>query len=141
MLRVLALGTVSPAHAGQFCGYVRQIRHAWSLDALLKGTIRWPAEPPDRDICYFMAQGLRARLAKELPAERAGASRGAVELAHRAKGLLTELAEISLEAAQTVVADAGDGTTEDGSTARLPAWFLIEIVRDLPRLASARAGG
>jgi hypothetical protein len=141
MLRILALGTVSPAHAGQFCGYVRQIRHAWSLDALLKGTIRWPAEPTDRDICYFMAQGLRARLAKELPAERAGASRGAVELAHRAKGLLTELAEISLEAAQTVVADAGDGTTEDGSTARLPAWFLIEIVRDLPRLASARAGG
>ena len=140
MLKVLTLGTVSPAHAGQFRGFVRQLRHAWSLDALLKGTMHWPGDPAERDACYFLAQGLRARLAKELPAERAGASGGAVKLAHTAKGLIAELAEISVEAAQLVVADAQDDVNEDGSTARLPAWFMVEIARDLPRIAGSRAG-
>jgi len=140
LLRILALGTVSPSHAGQFRGYVRQLRHAWSLDALLKGTMHWPSEPAERDVCYFLAQGLRARLAKELPSARAQLSGGSVQLAHRAKALLTELAEISVEAAQMVVAGAQDGVTEDGSDARLPAWFMVEVVRDLPRLAAARDG-
>jgi hypothetical protein len=140
LLRVLTLGTVSPAHAGQFRGYVRQLRHAWSLDALLKGTMRWPSDPAERDVCYFLAQGLRARLAKELPPRRQDASSGAVQLAHRSKALLTELAEISLEVAQTVVAGAGDGVTEDGTDAQLPSWFMVEVVRDLPRLAAARDG-
>ncbi len=140
VLRVLALGTVSPAHAGQFRGFVRQLRHAWSVDALLKGNLRWPADPGERDVCYFLAQSLRARLAKELPAARQGAPASAVQLAHRAKGLIAELTEISLEAAQTVVAPAQDGVVEDGSTAELPAWFLVEVVRDLPRLAAARTG-
>ena len=49
LLRVLALGTVSPSHAGQFRGYVRQLRHAWSLEALLKGTMHWPADPAERE--------------------------------------------------------------------------------------------
>jgi hypothetical protein len=132
---------VSPAHAGQFRGYIRQLRHAWSLDALLKGAMRWPADPAERDVCYFLAQGLRARLAKELPPERNGASAAATQLAHRAKALLTELAEISVEAAQLVVAGAQDGVTEDGTQARLPSWFMVEVVRDLPRLAAARDGG
>lgn len=140
VLRVLALGTVSPAHAGQFRGFVRQLRHAWSVDGLLKGTLRWPADPADRDVCYFLAQSLRARLAKELPAQRRGAAPAAVELAHRAKALLAELADLSLEAAQVVVAQAQDDVTEDGSTAALPGWFLVELVRDLPRLAAARTG-
>jgi hypothetical protein len=131
---------VSPSHAGQFGGYVRQLRHAWSLDALLKGTMHWPSDPAERDVCYFMAQGLRARLAKELPASRAQLSGNATQLAHRAKGLLTELAEISVEAAQMVVAGTQDGVSEDGSDARLPSWFMVEVVRDLPRLAAARDG-
>jgi hypothetical protein len=140
LLRVLTLATVSPAHAGQFRGFVRQLRHSWSLDALLKGTMRWPAGPAERDICYFLAQGLRARLSKELPAERNGASPAAIQLAHRAKGLLADLAEISVEAAQIVVAGADDEVTEDGSTARLPAWFMVEVARDLPRIAGVREG-
>jgi CYTH domain-containing protein len=102
--------------------------------------MRWPADPAERDICYFLAQGLRARLAKELPAERVGASASAVKLAHRAKGLITALAEISVEAAQLVVAEAQDEINEDGSTARLPAWFMVEVARDLPRIARARPG-
>ena len=34
-----------------------------------------------------------------------------------------------------------DGVTEDGSEAELPAWFMVEVVRDLPRLAAARSDG
>ena len=139
LLRVLALGTVSPPHAGQFRGFVRQLRHEYSVEALIKGTMRWPADPGERDICYFLAQSLRARLARELPADRRHASAKATELAHRSKALLTELAEISLEAAQLVVAGAQADVEEDGSQAQLPGWFLVEVVRDLPRLAAARA--
>jgi hypothetical protein len=73
-------------------------------------------------------------------AERAGASVGAMKLAYRAKGLITELAEISVEAAQLIVADAQDDATEDGSTSRPPAWFMVEIARDLPRIAARRNG-
>jgi len=102
--------------------------------------MHWPADPAERDVCYFLAQGLRARLAKELPQARAQLTGDAVQLAHRAKALLTELAEISVEAAQMVVAGAQDGVTEDGSDARLPSWFMVEVVRDLPRLAAARDG-
>ncbi len=88
----------------------------------------------------FLAQGLRARLAKELPPARAQLSGDAMQLAHRAKALLTELAEISVEAAQLVVAGTRDGVNEDGSDAHLPSWFMVEVVRDLPRLAAARDG-
>jgi hypothetical protein len=45
-----------------------------------------------------------------------------------------------VEAAQLVVAGAQDGVNEDGSDARLPSWFMVEVVRDLPRLAAARDG-
>jgi hypothetical protein len=56
------------------------------------------------------------------------------ELAHRAKGLLKELASLSLEMAQLVVAKQNDA---EG----LPAWFMVEIVRDLPRLVEKSDGG
>jgi hypothetical protein len=38
------------------------------------------------------------------------------------------------------VAGSQDGVTEDGSSAQLPSWFIVEVVRDLPRLAAARDG-
>ena len=47
-------------------------------------------------------------------------------LAHRAKALIKELAKINYELAQMVVAGDNDKT--------LPDWFMIEIVRDIPRL-------
>ncbi|PPK97383.1 MoxR-like ATPase [Kineococcus xinjiangensis] len=137
-VRTVALGCVSPVHARQFTASVALLRHAYDLDAILKGNLRWPADPAQRDVLYFLAQSLRARLGKELPRQRRGGSAESQALAHRAKGLLTELAEISLEVAQLVVAGGGeDGDGGDGQG--LPAWFLSEVVRDLPRLAAARA--
>lgn len=136
-LFLLAAGCVSPSHAGQFRAFVKQIRHTWDLDSVLKGTLRWPAEPADRDVLFFLAQSLRARLAKELPRDKKGSSPAATLLAHRAKALLVDLADIDLEIAQLVV--AGEGADADGSDgAGLPTWFLTEVVRDLPRLVAGR---
>ena len=53
------------------------------------------------------------------------------ELAHTAKALLKDLAAISQEMAQMVVAKGEDG-------ASLPGWLLVEIVRDLPRLVERK---
>lgn len=131
-LRLLAAGTLTPAHASAFCGYVKIIRHRYSLDAVVRGDARWPTAPADRDLLYFPAEAFRARLVKELPADRGHASANLRQFAHRAKALLIELAEISLECAQLVIA------TDDNGTPVLPSWFLVEVSRDLPRLVAAR---
>ena len=52
--------------------------------------------------------------------------------AHRAKALIKDLSLISLEIAQMVV-----GNVDENS---LPNWFMIEIVRDLPRLVEKKNG-
>ncbi|HET9140029.1 MoxR family ATPase [Actinophytocola sp.] len=132
-VRMLAHGCVSPAHAASFAAFVRTRLHAYDLEPILKGDAGWPTAAGDRDILYFLAMSLRARLIKELPAERRGAPASAVRLAHRGKDLITSLAELSLEYAQLVV--AGD----DEGNALLPTWFLTEVVRDLPRLVAARS--
>lgn len=129
---LLAYATLTPSHAAAFRGYLQVARHAFDLDAVLKGDARWPADPKDRDLLYFLAETFRARLVKELPADRAHAPGNGRALAFRAKTLLVEMAEISLEIAQLVVAEGEDGTT-------LPAWFLVEAARDLPRLVAARS--
>ncbi len=48
---------------------------------------------------------------------------------HRAKCLLKELASISLEIAQMVV-------TKDENDQAIADWFLLQVIRDLPRLAN-----
>lgn len=134
-LVVLAHGCLSATHAGQFRAYVRQLRSAYDLDAIIAGKLGWPADPRQRDVLHFLATGLRARLVKELPASKQGAPARLAELAHRAKALIAELSEISLELAQLVVAPGGaDIDGSDGGA--LPAWFLTEVVRDVPRLVA-----
>ena len=132
-LRVLAFGTLSATHASTFRAYVKTVRHAFGLDAVLKGETGWPTAPEDRDLLYFLAETFRARLIKDLPAERRHAPEQVRQFAFRAKSLLVELAEISLEIAQLVIAD------DEAGHARLPSWFLVEAARDLPRLVDARA--
>ncbi|BCJ72507.1 ATP-binding protein [Catellatospora sp. IY07-71] len=132
-LRLLAYGTLTPAHASGFCAYVKTVRHRYGLDAIIRGDASWPRAATDRDLLYFFAETFRARLVKDLPDSREHASRAVREFALRAKGLLVELAEISLECAQLVVAADAEGKPV------LPAWFLVEVTRDLPRLVAARA--
>jgi hypothetical protein len=132
-LRLLAAGTLSPVHAAAFCGYLKIVRHRYGLEAILRGDAGWPAAPADRDLLYFLAETFRARLVKDLPAEKDRAPAAVRHFAHRAKALLVELAGLSLECGQLVIAAEEDGTPV------LPAWFLVEVSRDLPRLVAARA--
>ncbi|WP_328454841.1 ATP-binding protein [Amycolatopsis sp. NBC_00438] len=132
-IALLAYGTLTPQHAGSFRAYLKVARHAFDLEAIVKGDARWPGEPGDRDLLYFLAETFRARLVKDLPADKRHASAAVRQFAFRAKSLLVELAEISLEMAQLVIAD------DEAGHPRLPSWFLVEAARDLPRLVDARA--
>jgi hypothetical protein len=129
-LGILAYGCLTPQHAGQFKAYVKQVRSRFQLAAILKGEIGWPSAPEERDVLYFLAQSFRAQLVKELPAEQSKAGPAARDLAHRAKAMLKSLAGINLEIAQLVAAEQDDET--------LPGWFMVEIVRDLPRLVERK---
>jgi hypothetical protein len=132
LLEVLAFGCLSPGHAGQFKAFVKNLRSRYQLQSILRGESPWPHAPNDRDVLYFLSQSFRAQLAKELPADKSKMNERQKQLAHRGKALLADLAAISLEMAQTVVSKDSD----DGQG--LPAWFLVEIVRDVPRLAQRK---
>lgn len=131
-VRMLAHGCVSAGHAASFAAFVRTRLHAYDLEPILKGEASWPAAPEERDILYFLAMSLRARLIKELPHQRRGAPTAVMRMAHRGKDLIASLAELSVEYAQAVVASDDEGNSQ------LPAWFLTEVVRDLPRLVAGR---
>jgi len=127
VLQVLAFGCLTPAHAGQFKAFIKQIRSRYQLASILKGETGWPYDPRDRDVLYFLAQSFRAQLIKALPSDQAGATPSQQQMAIRAKTLLKDLAGISLEMAQMVVAKESEADV-------LPAWFLVQVIRDLPRL-------
>ena len=131
-ITVLTHGTLSTRHATGFAAYVKTVRHRYGLDAIVRGDAPWPRAANDRDLLFFFTEAFRARLIKDLPASREHASPSVRSFAARAKVMLVELAEISLEYAQIVVAADDDGMPV------LPGWFLIEVSRDLPRLVAAR---
>lgn len=129
VLRMLAFGCVSASHAGMFLAFTKQMGNGYLLNDIIKGTRKWPARPEERDVLYFVAQSFRAKLLHELPENKQKMNQQAQYLTHRAKALLKELALINYEIAQMVV------SAEEGKT--LPDWFMVEIVRDLPRLVKA----
>jgi hypothetical protein len=129
-LERLAFGCLSPQHASQFKAFIKQVHSKYQLASILKGDAGWPTRPEDRDVLYFLSQSFRAHLMKELPDEAGTRTENHRQLAHRAKALIKELATISLEMAQMVVAE------QDGEV--LPGWFMAEVVRDLPRLVEKK---
>jgi hypothetical protein len=129
-LETIAFGCLSPHHAGQFKAFHKQVGGRFQLEAILKGETGWPHKPEDRDVLYFLAQSFRARILRELPVDKNEISDHQKQFAHMAKGLLKDLAAISFEMAQIVVSQ------DDKQT--LPDWFVVEIVRDLPRLMEKR---
>ena len=128
-LRMLVYGCVSASHAGMFVAYTKQLVNRHLLQDIIKGTAKWPSRPDERDVLYFLAQSFRAKLIHELPEHKQKMNREAQYLAHRGKALIKELSSINYEIAQMVVAE------EEGES--LPDWFMVEIVRDLPRLVRA----
>jgi hypothetical protein len=128
MLEIMATGCLTNHHAKQFCAFVQRIRNRYALSAIIDGQQGWPRAPEDRDALYFLAQSFRAQLIKELPKDKN--AKGNVAIAQRAKPLLKDLASINFELAQLVVAEDEGGA--------LPEWFIVEMVRDLPRLAEKK---
>ena len=111
-----------------FAAFVKQLDNKNLLEDIIKGTAKWPEKPEDRDVLYFLAQAFRARLIHDLPGQKSEIDKKNQYFAHRAKALLKELAQTNYELAQMVV------SAEDGKL--LPEWFVIEVIRDLPRLVS-----
>lgn len=125
-VRILAYGCISNQHAGQFLAFYKQIGNKHLLQEIIKGTEKWPSDPQDRDVLYFLAQSFRGKLWHDLPKNKQKLNKESNYLAHRAKALMKELAQINIEIAQMIIsADEYN---------KLPDWFLIEIVRDIPRL-------
>jgi MoxR-like ATPase len=127
---MLASGCLSPSHARSFVAFVKQLHGNLHVDLILEGKQPLPRAAEDRDVLYFVVQAIRAQLAKTLPPEREDAKPPHRMLVQQAKRVLVELCDISVEMATVMVAE------ETGEDARnLPSWFLVEVVRDLPRLA------
>lgn len=133
-LKTLAYGCLTASHAGMFLAYVKQLGNTHLLSAIIKGDARWPSKPEERDVLYFLAQSFRGHLLHELPKDKKHLGGDAKFFAHRAKALIKDLSSINNEIAQMVV------SADEGQV--LPEWFMIEIIRDLPRLAmnKKRAG-
>ena len=127
-LRVLVYGCLTAGHAGMFLAFTKNTGNKYLLNAIIKGDKNWPSQPEDRDVLYFVAQSFRARLLHDLPREKQKLNEEAQYLTHRAKAMLKQLAQINYELAQMVV------SADEGKT--LPEWFMIEIVRDMPRLVT-----
>ena len=127
-VRMLAYGSISASHAGMFAAFIKQMSNRYLLSDIIKGEARWPEKPEDRDVLYFLVQSFRAQLIHDFPEQKTALNKETQYLAHRAKALIKDLAKINYELAQMVVSD------EDGKL--LPEWFMIEIVRDLPRLVA-----
>lgn len=125
-LKVLAYGCLSPSHAGMFLAFIKQVKNKYTLDAIIKGDEKWPDKPEDRDVLYFLAQTFRARLMHDLPQNKGKLDRNTQEFVYRAKSMIKDLSEINFEIAQMVV------SADEGEV--LPEWFMMEVVRDLPRL-------
>lgn len=132
MLRVITYGCVSASHGGMFLAFTRQLGNTHLLSDIIKGEARWPSKPEERDVLYFLAQSFRGRLLHELPQDKQKLGKDGQFLAHRAKALMKDLSAISYEIAQMVISADEDKV--------LPEWFMLEIVRDLPRLAEGRHG-
>lgn len=128
VLRMLTYGCISAKHAGMFVAYTKQLGNRHLLNDILKGEANFPSKPEEKDVLYFLAQSFRAKLLHELPQSKNKMNKDAQYLAHRAKALIKDLARINFEIAQIVVTSDDDG--------KLPDWFLIEVVRDLPRLVN-----
>lgn len=126
VLRLLAYGCISARHAGMFLAYTKQLGNRHLLNDIIKGEAKFPSKPEDRDVLYFLAQSFRAKLVHELPQKKQKMGKEAQYLTYRAKALMKELSAINFEIAQLVISE------EEGE--RLPDWFLMELVRDLPRL-------
>jgi hypothetical protein len=128
VLKMLAYSCIGDRHAGMFLAYIKQLRNFHLLEDIFNKKAKWPSDPKDRDVLYFLAQSFRARLMEELPKTKQDIRQDKLAFVYRAKDMIRQLAHINFEIAQMTVADDGGRS--------LPDWFVVEVARDLPRIAS-----
>lgn len=127
-LKMITYGSISAKHAGMFLAFTKQAGNKNLLVDIIKGDAKWPFKPEERDVLYFLSQSFRAKLLQELPSDKKNLGKETKFLTHRAKALIKDLSNLNMELAQMVV------SADEGKV--LPDWFMVEIVRDLPRLVS-----
>jgi len=129
VIAVLAAGTVSPSHALSFTAFAKQLTMGLEISDILAGRSPLPLAPDQRDLLFFVVQGIRAQLTKSLPEHKNELSGDVKELVHNARRIIAELARADEELVLVLLA------REDGDGARnYPNWFLVEVVKTLPRL-------
>lgn len=128
VLKMLSYACLTPSHAGMFLAYTKSLKNKHMLSEIIAENAKWPSKPEDRDILYFLAQSFRAKLITELPKSKQDISGNMLSFVYRAKGMIKELATINFEIAQMVVASDDEKS--------LPDWFMVEVIRDLPRLVN-----
>ena len=129
-LKMLSYACISPSHAGMFLAYTKTLKNNHMLEEIIAEKAKWPAKPEERDVLYFLAQSFRAKLINELPKSKQDISGNMLSFVFRAKRMIKELSVINFEIAQMVVASDDDHA--------LPEWFMVEVIRDLPRLIGSK---
>lgn len=127
VLRTLSYACLSPKHAGMFVAFTKQLQNGNLLEDIIAKKRSFPDKPEERDVLYFIAQSFRAKLQRELPGTKQEMKAGKQADLYRYKEMIRELSLINAELAQMLIA-------RDEGGRELPAWFVTEIIRDLPRL-------
>lgn len=131
LIEAAVYGTLSSSHGQSFLAFIASEKNMHLLGKILKGDASWPLSSEDLPLLQFLVGGFRMHLLKNLPADRAEFPTSMEPNLHRWKAMIAQLAEVYLELAQVVLSPTDQGKS-------LPTWFLGDIVRDLPRLASRR---
>lgn len=130
IVRTLAEGSVTRAHAHNFSAFVRSLLEGVVINDILEGRSPLPLDPASRDLLTFVVQALRAQLTKELPPTKAELGPELRQRLHVVRGIVAELVKADEELVVLLFA------REEGEDARnYPAWFLADMSATLGRLA------
>jgi hypothetical protein len=125
-IEMIAHGCLYGHHASSFVAHACIDEDRGLLDRILREEASWPRDPDQRDLLHWLASDFRARLAK-LPRTNNGLKGETERFVHVAKGRLMDLAKISTDLAQMVIAD-------DEQNQSLPDWFVMNVAQDLGRI-------
>ncbi len=123
----LIYGSLTESHATNFKAFIKQIKNKYNIPKLIKGELKWPSDPKDRDILLFLVSSFRDFLIKELPENEEKLSSDKKKMVIEIKNSLKELTRIDNEYAQHILSPDENGNN-------LPLWFLTEITKELPKL-------
>ena len=123
----LIYGSLTDTHATSFKAFIKQLKNKFNIPKLIKGELKWPTDPKDRDVLLFLVNSFKEFLMKELPENEEKLTSDKKKMIIDDKNSLKELTRIDNEFAQHILAPDEDNN-------HLPVWFLGEITKELPKL-------